>query len=142
MLSALILSLFIPPAGQIFTCTPTRVWDGDGPVWCEEGPRIRLAGIAAREMDGVCSPNQPCPDSGAKEARDALVSLIGTAVGVSRHGHILVAGPPMQCLSMGSGVGNRTAAWCVSPTGGDISCAMVAGGWALSWERYWQGHKC
>lgn len=38
----------IIPAGEIFTCTPTRVWDGDGPVWCAEGPRIRLTGIAAR----------------------------------------------------------------------------------------------
>ena len=43
-------------AGQTFTCTPTHVWDGDGPIWCEEGPRLRLAGIAAREMDGdVCA---------------------------------------------------------------------------------------
>lgn len=34
--------------GTSFTCTPTRVWDGDGPIWCAEGPKIRLAGIAAR----------------------------------------------------------------------------------------------
>jgi len=49
------------PAGETFTCTPTRVWDGDGPIWCAEGPRIRLSGIAAREMDGTCRPNHPCP---------------------------------------------------------------------------------
>ena len=35
------------PSGQTFECTLTHVWDGDGPIWCEEGPRLRLAGIAA-----------------------------------------------------------------------------------------------
>jgi len=39
--------------GQTFTCTPTAVWDGDGPVWCAEGPKVRIAGVAAREMDGT-----------------------------------------------------------------------------------------
>lgn len=43
----LLLAVSVVPADEEFTCTPTRVWDGDGPVWCEEGPRIRLAGIAA-----------------------------------------------------------------------------------------------
>src|SRR3546814_11542766 len=64
----------VVPAGQTFLCTPTRVWDGDGPVWCAEGPRIRLAGIAARESDGTCRSNQPCPDAPAQAARDALRS--------------------------------------------------------------------
>ena len=43
----------IVAAGSTFTCTPVAVWDGDGPVWCAEGPRIRIAGVAAREMDGA-----------------------------------------------------------------------------------------
>lgn len=25
--------------GAQFHCTPTQVWDGDGPIWCYEGPR-------------------------------------------------------------------------------------------------------
>lgn len=132
----------IVPAGETFTCTPTRVWDGDGPVWCAEGPRIRLAGIAAREIDGSCRDNQPCPRTRAEDARDALVQLVGRPVGRSLEGHILVSGPPMQCLSEGDGKGSRTAAWCVSPIGGDVSCAMVRGGWALRWDRYWREHKC
>lgn len=28
------------------------------------------------------------------------------------------------------------------PIGGDLSCAMVAGGWALRWDRYWGVHRC
>ena len=44
--------------GMVFSCTPTRVWDGDGPIWCAEGPKVRLAGIAAREVDETCRPAQ------------------------------------------------------------------------------------
>ncbi len=144
MLSAILLlaAAAVVPAGQAFTCTPTRVWDGDGPIWCAEGHLIRLSGIAAREIDGTCRTNQPCPDAGAEEARDALVGLVGVRTGRSEKGHILVSGPAMRCTSVGDGVGNRTAAWCVSPIGGDLSCAMIRHGWALKWERYWRGHKC
>jgi endonuclease YncB( thermonuclease family) len=137
-----LLAVNVVPAGQEFTCTPVRVWDGDGPVWCSEGPRVRLAGIAARELDGSCRVNQPCPDAPAVEARDALVKLIGVPTGRSMEGHVLVKGPSMRCTSVGNGVGTRTAAWCVSPMGGDVSCAMVKGGGALMWERYWKGHEC
>jgi endonuclease YncB( thermonuclease family) len=48
-------------AGKSFKCTPVAVWDGDGPIWCAEGPRIRISGVAAREIDGTCRANQPCP---------------------------------------------------------------------------------
>lgn len=42
MFSALLLLAAVPvvPAGEIFTCTPVSVWDGDGPVWCAEGPAL------------------------------------------------------------------------------------------------------
>ena len=136
------LLLVVVPAGEEFSCTPVRVWDGDGPIWCAEGPHVRLAGIAARESDETCRANQPCPDASASQARDALVRLIGAPTGRSREGHVLVKGPTMRCLSDGDGVGGRTAGWCVSPKGGDVSCAMVRGGWALRWDRYWRGHEC
>ena len=138
----LVAAVVIVPAGQTFTCTPTRVWDGDGPVWCAEGPRIRLSGIAAREADGTCRRNQPCPEASAQASRDALVQLVGEPIGQSRYGHVLVRGPAMRCLSVGSGDGDRTAAWCVSPKGGDLSCAMVKSGFALRWDRYWRSHRC
>jgi hypothetical protein len=68
----LLLAVAIVPAGVDFTCTPIAVWDGDGPVSCAEGPRLRLAWIAAREIDGTCRDNQPCPAADAVQARDAL----------------------------------------------------------------------
>lgn len=142
MLASLLLLQAIVPAGQTFECTPVRVWDGDGPVWCEEGPRIRLSGVAAREIDGSCRTNQPCPATDAIQARDYLASLVGEPYGYAREGHVLVSGPTMSCVSDGSGGGSRTAAWCTSPKSGDISCAMVDSGFALRWDRYWRNHRC
>lgn len=138
----LFLATTVIPSGQAFACRPTAVYDGDGPVWCAEGPRIRLSGIATREMDGTCRTNQPCPNVTAEQSRDALIRLVGKPIGRKPEGHVLVKGPTMRCLSEGNGVGRRTAAWCVSPVGGDLSCAMVRGGWALKWARYWRGHRC
>lgn len=136
------MALLIVPAGEEFACTPEAVWDGDGPVWCAEGPRIRLAGIAARELDGSCSTGHPCPDADPVAARDALAGLLGRTLGRGRHGHVLVEGPTMRCVSTGSAGRDRTGAWCVSPRAGDVSCAMVRGGWASRWDRYWKEHRC
>ena len=129
-------------AGSAFTCTPVAVWDGDGPIWCAEGPKVRLAGIAAREIDGSCRPGHPCPPRGGVEARDALVRLIGRPRGVAPTGHVRVSGPPLQCRSDGIGKGDRTAAWCRAPRAGDLSCALVDGGYALRWDRYWRQSQC
>jgi endonuclease YncB( thermonuclease family) len=142
VLFALALAVTIVPQGVEFTCTPTRVWDGDGPLWCAEGPRVRISGIAARESDGSCRANQPCPSASADAARDALVQLVGKPIGRSREGHVLLVGPALRCTSTGPGRGVRTAAWCALPDGRDLSCAMVATGTVLRWERYWQGHRC
>jgi endonuclease YncB( thermonuclease family) len=137
-----LLAASVVAAGQTFTCTPTHVWDGDGPVWCEEGPRLRIAGIAAREIDGTCRTNQPCPQSSAIEALDALVQILGGARGTASTGHVLVSGPKLTCRSEGSAGGNRTAAWCSLPGGADLSCAMIRTRTVLRWERYWKGPAC
>ena len=129
-------------AGAAFTCTPVAVWDGDGPIWCAEGPKIRIAGVAAREMDGRCSPGQPCPAVNAIEARDRLVRLLGGARGAHSEGHVKVRAAPMRCSSDGSAGGSRTAAWCTSPEFGDLSCAVVRAGGAVRWSRYWGDHRC
>ena len=129
-------------AGRTFTCTPTAVWDGDGPIWCAEGPKVRIAGVAAREIDGTCRPNQPCPTVDAIDARDRLVRLLGGARGTLGTGHIAVRAAEMQCVSDGSAGGSRTAAWCASPDFGDLSCAVVEAGGAVRWPRYWRDHRC
>lgn len=132
----------VVPAGQTFRCTPTAVWDGDGPIWCAEGQKIRIAGVAAREMDGSCRPGHPCPTVGAEDARDRLVGLLGGPKGTLGTGHIVVRSGTMTCTSTGSAGGNRTGAWCNSPAVGDLSCAVVRAGGALRWSRYWGSHRC
>jgi hypothetical protein len=133
----------IVPAGVTFQCTPVAVYDGDGPVWCaEHGIKIRIAGVAAREMDGTCRPNQPCPPVGAIDARNRLVRLFGGSKGTLPEGHIVVHSATMTCVSDGSAGGSRTAAWCRSPAFGDLSCAVIRAGGALRWPRYWRDHRC
>ena len=129
-------------SGHTFSCTPTAVWDGDGPIWCAEGPKIRIAGVAAREIDESCRPGQPCPAVSGVAARDRLVRLLGGARGTLPMGHIKVRSAAMTCLSVGDGKGDRTAAWCSSPNFGDLSCAVVAAGGAVRWPRYWREHRC
>jgi hypothetical protein len=70
------------------------------------------------------------------------VALLGGPKGKLATGHILVRSPTMSCLSDGSAGGNRTAAWCVSPAIGDLSCAIVRAGGAVRWPRYWKEHHC
>jgi len=132
----------IVPAGETFKCTPTAVWDGDGPVWCAEGPKVRVAGVAAREMDGSCRSNQPCPAVDAADARDRLVSILGGPRGATADGHVKVRAAAMVCLSDGSAGGSRTAAWCRSSQVGDLSCAVIRAGGAVAWPRYWRNHRC
>jgi hypothetical protein len=132
----------IVPAGETFRCTPVAVYDGDGPVWCAEGPRIRIAGVAAREMDGTCRPNQPCPAVGAVDARDRLVRLFGGPRGSLPEGHLKEQSATMTCRSDGSAGGSRTAAWCTSPVFGDLSCAAVRAGGTVRWARFWGNHRC
>lgn len=128
--------------GTQFECTPIRVWDGDGPIWCAEGMRVRLAGISAREIDESCRDDHPCPALGGVEARDVLVGLVGKPIGTSSQGHILVEGEPLSCYSEGSALGKRTSAWCVSSTYGDLSCEMISRKAALRWDKYWGEHSC
>lgn len=132
----------IVTSGDRFICTPIAVWDGDGPVWCSEGPKLRLTGIAAREMDGSCRPGQPCPSSTALAARDALVRMFGGKRGQFANGHIAVRGPALRCQSEGQGKGDRTAAWCILPDGTDVSCRMVSTGTVLRWARYDPTDRC
>lgn len=142
MLILMFAAAAVVPAGQSFDCTPTAVWDGDGPIWCAEGPHIRLSGIATREMDGTCRAGHPCPSADSTAARDYLVRLIGKPTGTLRTGHVSLVGPVMRCRSGGGAGGNRTAAFCISPKSGDISCAMVRSGYAARWDRYWRDHRC
>lgn len=120
-------------AAALFMCTPIAVYDGDGPVHCREGQKLRIAGIAAREMDGSCRPGHPCPRSSAIEARDALVNLLGGARGGWKTGHIVVSYPTMRCRNLGQSYG-RVVASCTLTDGRDWGRAMLATRTVLPWH--------
>jgi endonuclease YncB( thermonuclease family) len=112
----------IPPArAGTFTCTVTKVHDGDGPIWCAEGPKIRLTAIAAREMDESCSPGHPCPNASGSDAQRELEGL--------------ALGRVLQCEQTGMSY-KRVTAWCWREDGLELNCAMVKSGKALRWHRY------
>src|SRR3546814_12486686 len=90
-----------------YTTLFRSVWDGVGPIWCKEGAKIRLSGIAAREIDETCKPNHPCPSASGVSARNHLAKLVGQVTGKASEGHLLVKGPTMSCVSAGNGKGSR-----------------------------------
>jgi endonuclease YncB( thermonuclease family) len=130
---ALAAATIVPPAGLVFACTPVRVWDGDGPIYCAERRRIRLAEIAAREFDGSCPRGHPCPEASGIAARDALLRLLGKTVGTSHEGHVLVGGPTRACRSRGPCTYRWMLAECAGAAG-DLGTAIVGAGLAARWS--------
>lgn len=137
------MSAAIVAAGLAFACTPVSVWDGDGPIRCAEGPKVRIAGIAAREIDESCRQWQPCPAASGRAARDALVALLGRPSGTSPDGHVLVtAFGPLACRSWGDARGDRTAASCTLPDGRRLACALLRTHTVSVWHVFWRERRC
>jgi endonuclease YncB( thermonuclease family) len=128
------------PAPFSFTCAAVSVWDGDGPITCADGRKVRLAGVNAREVDGSCRPGHPCPRVSGIASRDALVALLGGSRGKAADGHIRVAAR-LRCEVTGFSYG-RVTAFCRNAHETDLSCALVASGHAAIWQRHWGKHRC
>jgi hypothetical protein len=60
-----------------------------------------LAGIAARELDGSCSPGHPCSAADPIASWDHLAALLGRVIGKAGESHLLVTGPALSCTSEG-----------------------------------------
>ncbi|MET3528007.1 thermonuclease family protein [Phenylobacterium koreense] len=103
-----------------FSCHVTEVHDGDT-FRCADGARVRLHAVAARELDGTCSPGHPCPAASATSARAALDHLAG--------------GQTIQCLRTGKSY-DRVTAICWTSSGREINCAMVRSGTTLLWDNF------
>lgn len=106
-------------AGYDFACDVAHVNDGDT-LRCQDGTRVRLHAIAARETDGSCSPGHPCPTASAETSTAALTRL---------------AGDRITCIRTGQSYA-RVTAICHNTSGVEINCAMVQSGAALVWDRF------
>lgn len=107
--------------GEAFACSVTGVHDGDGPIYCEEGPKVRLTAIAARELDGSCSPGHPCPEASAAAATAELRRL--------------AFGQRLACEKTGMSY-KRTTAWCWRSDGVELNCAMMKSGTVAYWQKF------
>lgn len=130
----------IVPAGQTFRCTPVAIYDTDGPIWCAEGPRLRLNAGAGREADGTCRRGHPCPAMMPGPARQQTLRAIGgIPSGRSSQGHVLLRGSPtMTCTSSGRAVGQRTGAIC-NVGRQQLNCLVIRSGAMAYWPRYDHG---
>ena len=102
-----------------FACDVAYVNDGDT-LRCQDGTRVRIHAIAARETDNSCSPGHPCPTASHAESKAALERLAGRRI---------------NCVQIGTSY-NRVTAICDNAAGVEINCAMVRTGAAVVWDRY------
>ena len=102
-----------------FACKVAYVNDGDT-LRCEDGTRVRLHAIAARETDGSCSPGHPCPSASAADSTSAPTRLAGRRI---------------TCIRTGQSY-QRVTAICHNSSGVEINCAMVESGAAVLWDRF------
>lgn len=102
-----------------FSCDVSYVNDGDT-LRCQDGTRVRLHAVAARESDGSCSPGHPCPSASAATSKAALERLAGRRI---------------NCVQTGTSY-RRVAAICDNEQGVEINCAMVRSGAAVIWDRF------
>ena len=94
----------------LLLCTVAYVSDGDT-FRCQDGTRIRLAGIDAPELPSHCQRGRACAPGDSYRSKEALEAM--------------VASRTLRCLTTGTSY-NRVTAWCVAG-GRDLSCAMVEG---------------
>ena len=99
-------------------CASPHAVDGDT-LRCRGRESVRLLGIDAPEMPGHCRRGRVCTPGDPLASRVALARL--------------VARGPVICTPVGHDRYRRILARC-STAGVDLSCAMVAGGFAV--ERY------
>lgn len=102
------------------TCRVARVTDGDT-LRCQDGTRIRLHAVAARETDETCAPGHPCPAASAAAATSELRRL--------------ASGRTLQCEPVGQSY-DRVTAICWTAEAVEINCAMVRSRTAVLWERF------
>lgn len=103
-----------------FSCRVAYVNDGDT-FRCEDGTRVRLHAVSARESDETCSPGHPCPQASASSATAALRTL--------------VSGQRLSCEMIGESY-NRITAICWTPNSQEVNCKMVRSGTTVLWHRF------
>lgn len=120
----------LPP----FVCAVVKVHDGDGPLWCRLGQKVRVAGIQAPDFKSA----EPCRRPAARRATytcDDTAARLSQQI-VSR----LTLHQRLVCQPTGTSY-KRVVARCTLPDGRSLSCATIAAGAAVRWDTYWRRYK-
>ncbi|RZM32115.1 MAG: hypothetical protein EOP67_29420 [Sphingomonas sp.] len=118
----------LPPA---FACEVVRVHDGDGPLWCRSGQKVRVAGIQAPDFTSAAPCRRPaahratytCDDRAAERSRRIVERL--------------VLRRSLTCQPVDRSY-KRVVARCTLADGRSLSCAAIASGAAVRWDSYWR----
>jgi len=130
-----VLTILVAAAAMpSFTCDVIRVHDGDGPLWCRSGQKVRIAGVQAPDFESAQPCRRPaarraaytCDDDAAKRSRTIVERLV-------LH-HRLSCQPVDRSY-------NRVVARCTLPDGRSLSCAVIAAGAATRWPAYWRRYR-
>lgn len=119
------MAVDLPPA---FACEVIRVHDGDGPLWCRSGEKIRVAGVQAPDFTSA----EPCRQHRAEYLCDNVAAERSRAVATRLTLHQRLTCRPVDRSY------SRVVARCTLPDGGSLSCALLAAGAAQRWDRYWR----
>jgi endonuclease YncB( thermonuclease family) len=118
----------------LFACEVVRVHDGDGPLWCRSGEKVRIAGVQAPDFASA----EPCARRDARRAAytcDDRLAVRSRDI-VAR----LTLGRRINCQPVDRSY-SRIVARCTLPDGRSLSCAAIAAGAALQWDRYWRRYR-
>lgn len=117
-----------PALPPVVICSVVKVHDGDGPLWCANGVKIRIAGIQAPDYENA----EPC-----RKSRSAYVCSDVAANRSQRIVSGLVLHRTLTCRPVDHSY-NRVVARCNLPDGRSLSCATIAAGAATRWDSYWR----
>lgn len=122
------MSADLPPA---IICQVVKVYDADGPLWCANGVKIRVAGVQAPDYERA----EPC-----RKRRPGYVCDDRKAAASKRIAERLVLGQRLNCQPVGRSF-QRVVARCTLPDGRSLSCALIASGAAAKWDNWWRRYK-
>jgi endonuclease YncB( thermonuclease family) len=111
-----------------FLCLVTHVHDGDGPLWCANGIKVRIAGAQAPDFENA----EPC-----RRGKPAYVCSDVQAARSQRIVEKMTLNRSMTCQPVGKSY-TRVVARCTLPDGRSLSCAVIAAGAATRWDSYWR----
>lgn len=124
---------------MLLVCLAIALHDVDGPIRCQGGEVIRLAGIGATELDGSRRPGQPGIPGNPFAQRRRMAEAIGGGIGQDNRrpeGYLRLARAVRLSCEITGRSWKRLVAWCRLPDGRDASCAAIGAGVAERWARF------